>query len=179
MTSFPQIGPGWTLFLDRDGVINERIFDSYILDWSAFRFTEGLLENAAQIGAAFAHIIVVTNQQCIAKGLLLPEQLEEIHQHMCNELQKAGLTVDFVLVATEFKNGLPQRRKPHTTMALEAQARFPNIDFQKSIMVGDTNTDIQFGKKLGMYTVLIESAERVKEIPDLRLSHLAQLSQFL
>jgi phosphoglycolate phosphatase-like HAD superfamily hydrolase len=46
-------------------------------------------------------------------------------------------------------------------------------------MVGDTNTDIQFGKKLGMYTVLIESAERVKEIPDLRLSHLAQLSQFL
>jgi D-glycero-D-manno-heptose 1,7-bisphosphate phosphatase len=62
---------------------------------------------------------------------------------------------------------------------LEAQARFPNIDFQKSIMVGDTNTDIQFGKKLGMYTVLIESAERVKEIPDLRLSHLAQLSQFL
>jgi len=83
MTSFPQIGPGWTLFLDRDGVINERIFDSYILDWSAFRFTEGLLENAAQIGAAFAHIIVVTNQQCIAKGLLLPEQLEEIHQRMC------------------------------------------------------------------------------------------------
>jgi histidinol-phosphate phosphatase family protein len=179
MTSFPQIGPGWTLFLDRDGVINERIFDSYILDWSAFRFTEGILENAALIGAAFAHIIVVTNQQCIAKGLLLPEQLEEIHQRMCNELQKAGLTVDFVLVATEFKNGLPQRRKPHTTMALEAQAHFPNIDFQKSIMVGDTNTDIQFGKKLGMYTVLIESAERVKEIPDLRLSHLAQLSQFL
>jgi glycine hydroxymethyltransferase len=70
MTNFPKIGHGWTLFLDRDGVINERIFNNYILDWSDFTFTEGLLANAAQIGAAFEHIIVVTNQQCIAKGLL-------------------------------------------------------------------------------------------------------------
>ena len=49
MINFPQIGPGWTLFLDRDGVINERIFDNYVLDWSAFHFTEGLLENAKKI----------------------------------------------------------------------------------------------------------------------------------
>ncbi|MEY4893674.1 MAG: hypothetical protein RL751_484, partial [Bacteroidota bacterium] len=63
MTAFPQIGPGWTLFLDRDGVINERIFNNYVLDWAAFHFTDGLLANAAQIGAAFEHIIVVTNQQ--------------------------------------------------------------------------------------------------------------------
>ncbi len=179
MTNFPQIGPDWTLFLDRDGVINERIFDSYILDWSAFRFTEGLLANAAKIGAAFARIIVVTNQQCIAKGLLVQDQLDEIHQHMCNELQKAGLTVDLVLVATEFKNGLPKRRKPNSSMAYEAQALFPSIDFQKSIMVGDTNTDIQFGKRLGMKTILIESKEIVKEIPDLRLANLSELSRYL
>jgi predicted HAD superfamily phosphohydrolase YqeG len=64
-------------------------------------------------------------------------------------------------------------------MAFEAQAAFPNIDFQKSIMVGDTNTDILFGKKLGMYTVLVESIEKVKEVPDLKIAHLSELSRYL
>jgi len=179
MTAFPKIGPGWTLFLDRDGVINERIFNNYILDWSDFRFTEGLLAKAAQIGAAFEHIIVVTNQQCIAKGLLNEQSLDAIHQNMCAALQYAGLQIDTVLAATEFKNGQAQRRKPNTKMAFEAQAAFPNIDFQKSIMVGDTNTDILFGKKLGMYTVLVTSIEKVKEVPDLKIAHLSELSRYL
>jgi phosphoglycolate phosphatase-like HAD superfamily hydrolase len=46
-------------------------------------------------------------------------------------------------------------------------------------MVGDTNTDIQFGQRLGMYTILVESKERIKENPDLRITHLAQISKFL
>jgi histidinol-phosphate phosphatase family protein len=179
MTAFPKIGPGWTLFLDRDGVINERIFNNYVLEWGAFYFTEGLLANAAQIGAAFEHIVVVTNQQCIAKGLLSEQALNDIHQNMCNELQNAGMHIDIVLAATEFKNGQAQRRKPNTRMAFEAQEAFPNIDFQKSIMVGDTNTDILFGKKLGMYTVLVASIEKVKETPDLTIAHLSELSRYL
>ena len=95
------------------------------------------------------------------------------------ELQKAGLHIDHVFVATEFKNGLPSRRKPQPQMALEAQQMIPSIDFSKSVMVGDTNTDIQFGQRLGMYTVLVESKELVKESPDLRIAHLAHLSQYL
>lgn len=179
MTNFPQIGSGWTLFLDRDGVINERIFDNYVLDWSSFRFTEGLLEKAQIIGSAFERVIVVTNQQCIAKGLISQQQLDDIHQQMCAELHKAGLHIDHVFVATEFKNGLPPRRKPQPQMALEAQEMFPAIDFSKSVMVGDTNTDIQFGQRLGMFTVLVESKELIKENPELRIAHLAHLSQYL
>jgi HAD superfamily hydrolase (TIGR01662 family) len=98
---------------------------------------------------------------------------------MCDALQNAGLHIDIVLAATEYKNGQAQRRKPNTKMAFEAQAAFPNIDFQKSIMVGDTNTDILFGKKLGMYTVLVESIEKVKEVPDLKIAHLSELSRYL
>ena len=61
-------------------------------------------------------------------------------------------------------------------MALEAQQRFPEIDFKKSIMVGDTDTDIQFGQALEMKTVLIESEEQVTVIPDVRCK---ALSDFL
>ncbi|MFM7005641.1 MAG: HAD-IIIA family hydrolase [Flavobacteriales bacterium] len=179
MIPFEQIGPGWTLFLDRDGVINVRDFDSYILNWDSFHFTPGLLAAAAQIGKAFDRVVVVTNQQCIAKGLLTIEELDVIHNKMCNELTQAGLNIDLVLAATEFKNGQEARRKPQSKMALEAQLQLPAIDFSKSIMVGDTNTDIQFGKRLGMYTILIESKEIVKETPDFRLAKLADLSSYL
>jgi histidinol phosphatase-like enzyme len=64
-------------------------------------------------------------------------------------------------------------------MALEAQQIYTSIDFSKSIMVGDTNTDIQFGQRLGMYTICIESQEIVKETPDFSLSKLADLSLYL
>ena len=70
MKSLPTLGPSWSLFLDRDGVINQRDFNGYILNWSDFYFTPGLLENASAINALFGQIFVVTNQQCVAKELI-------------------------------------------------------------------------------------------------------------
>ena len=52
-------------------------------------------------------------------------------------------------------------------MAFEAKNIFPEIDFSKSIMVGDTDGDLNFGKNLGMRTVLVQSAEIVSVTPDL------------
>ena len=47
-------------------------------------------------------------------------------------------------------------RKPAPGMALQAQADFPDIDFQQAWMVGDSASDIEFGRTLGLRTVLIE-----------------------
>ena len=82
MNQFPKIDQSWTLFLDRDGVINERNFDGYILQWSDFHFTAGLLDAAAQIGQHFGRVFVVTNQQCVAKQLITESELAELHQKM-------------------------------------------------------------------------------------------------
>ncbi len=179
MIEFPKINGGWTLFLDRDGVINKRTFNNYILDWSSFEFTPGLMDAAPIIGKAFDKIVVVTNQQCVAKGLIKQFELDTIHKSMVEALQSVGMKIDAVLAATEYKNGIEQRRKPNTTMGFEAKAMFPDIDFSRSIMIGDTNTDIQFGKRLGMFTILVESEELIKEIPDFKIGHLAQLSAYL
>ena len=44
-------------------------------------------------------------------------------------------------------------------MALKAKKEFPDINFEKSIMVGDSLSDIEFGKNAGMVTVYITSEE--------------------
>ncbi len=179
MDKLARVDVSWTLFLDRDGVINERIFGGYILDYKDFRFSEGLLENAHSIFSRFCKVIVVTNQQCVAKGLLSKEELDRLHDEMNFDFQKAGAKVDRVYAALERKGEPPFMRKPHTRMAELAQNDFPEIDFSKSIMVGDTDGDLQFGKNLGMKTVLIRSAEKTTIEADLMLNRLSDLIDFI
>ena len=77
------------------------------------------------------------------------------------------------------KNQEPFRRKPNTQMALELKAAHPELDFKKAVMVGDTDSDIVFGKALGMFTVLVRSQEKTSVIPDLCIDHLADLPKLL
>lgn len=179
MDKFAQVDADWTLFLDRDGVINERIFEGYVLAYKDFRFLDGVLENAPSIFSCFCRVIVVTNQQCVAKGLLSKEGLDRLHNEMMLDFQKAGAKIDRVYAALEKKGDPPFMRKPNGRMAEFAQRDFPEIDFSKSIMVGDTDGDLQFGKNLGMKTVLIESAEKTTIVPDLILNRFGDLIDFI
>jgi HAD superfamily hydrolase (TIGR01662 family) len=102
-------------------------------------------------------------------------QLSLIHEHMLNKVQAFNGRIDAVFAATSLKKSDLKERKPHPFMALQAKNKFPEIDFHKSIMVGDTDSDIQFGKNLGMKTVLIRSKEVISSSPDVVLESLDQL----
>jgi histidinol phosphatase-like enzyme len=93
------------------------------------------------------------------------------------ELNKGKITE--IYAALEFKNENPYRRKPNNTMGIEAKNQFPTVNFSKSIMVGDTDSDILFGKNLGMKTVRVISKEKEEIIPDLHISNLLDLANLL
>jgi D-glycero-D-manno-heptose 1,7-bisphosphate phosphatase len=179
MGKLARVDSGWTLFLDRDGVINERVFGAYILKYEDFQFKKGVLESSKELFAKFSRVIVVTNQQCVSKGLISMDSLNLIHQKMVQDFHDAGARIDHVYAAIERKDEVPFMRKPNSKMAELAQKEFPEIDFQKSIMVGDTDGDLNFGKKLGMKTVLIRSEEMISEQADLELDHLGDLIEFI
>ena len=170
-----EVDSSWTLFLDRDGVINQRNFEGYIERVSDFIFIDGVLDSLKYFTTIFQRIIVVTNQQGVGKGLMTSGQLSLIHEHMLNKVQAFNGRIDAVFAATSLKSSELKERKPHPFMALQAKNRFPEIDFEKSIMVGDTDSDIEFGKNLGMKTVLIKSREYTKNQPDLEIERLDQL----
>ena len=170
-----EIDSSWTLFLDRDGVINQRNFEGYIERVTDFIFMDGVLESLKYFTTIFQRIIVVTNQQGVGKGLMTSGQLSLIHEHMLNKVQAFNGRIDAVFAATSLKSSELKERKPHPFMALQAKNKFPEIDFHKSIMVGDTDSDVQFGKNLGMKTVLIRSKEVISSSPDVVLESLDQL----
>ncbi len=165
----------WTLFLDRDGVINQRIFGGYVLSSESFVFEPGVLSALKMSNQRFGKIIVVTNQQCVALGLLSETALAQIHQDMITQVTTHGGRIDAVYAAIDLKTANPNRRKPNPAMALEAKLKFPELDFSKAVMVGDTDSDIRFGRELGMKTVLVESKEETTAVPDLSVNSLLEL----
>ena len=80
MGKLVHVNSSWTLFLDRDGVINERVFGAYILKYEDFRFKKGVLETSKELFGKFGRVIVVTNQQCVSKGLISKDSLNVLHQ---------------------------------------------------------------------------------------------------
>ena len=174
-----DVDSSWTLFIDRDGVINERNFGGYILDKDSFVFKKGVLEVSESLFSKFKYVIIVTNQQCIGKGLITAAQLNDIHEYMNNCFAQNKANIDMILVAPEIKGSQPYLRKPSPQMAYQAKDKLKDIDFSKSIMVGDTDTDIEFGKNLEMKTVLVESTEKCLTNPDIILSSLIELNELL
>ena len=177
-----HIDPSWTLFLDRDGVINNEIKDSYVLQWDMFHFADGVLEALPLLAARFGHIVIVTNQRCIGKGLLSEEGLNTIHQHMLQEITAAGGRIDRIYFCPDVNNDSPCR-KPQGGMAIQAKTDFPEIDFSRSVMVGNTLSDMNFAKNLGMKSVFIPSTQPHQPFPhplmDARCNSLLDFSEII
>jgi histidinol-phosphate phosphatase family protein len=170
-----DIDQSWSLFLDRDGVINQRNFEGYITNINEFLFTPSFLNSIPILSNIFGNIIIVTNQQGIGKGIMTEQDLQEIHNYMLDKIKKEGGRVDDIFFAHNLKNAKNDRRKPLPTMGLEAKIKNPKINFSKSIMIGDTNSDMFFGKNLGMKTILMKSTEQVTTNVDLEIENFNEL----
>jgi histidinol-phosphate phosphatase family protein len=166
------VDSSWTLFLDRDGVINKRIVGNYVKSIDEFEFEDGALETIAKFSKLFGRIIVVTNQQGIGKGIMTESNLFEIHRYMSEEIERHGGRIDAVYYAPALASEQSELRKPNTGMAYLAQKDFPEIDFQKSVMIGDSDSDILFGQALGMITVKLDSVDPSDSKPTIRRKNL-------
>ena len=151
-----QVDSSWTLFLDRDGVINVNKDESYVCRRDEFIFKEGALEAIYRLSSIFGKIIVVTNQRGVSKGLMTEDDLLDIHSFMLEKIEKVGGRIDHIFYCTALEDQHPDR-KPNTGMALKAKEKYPEIDFSRSIMVGDKSIDMKWGKNIGAMTVWITS----------------------
>ena len=149
----------WTLFLDRDGVINKELRDDYVKHWEDFIFEDGALEAIAKLSGIFGRIIIVTNQRGIGIELMTDEDLSNIHEKMVAAIQETGGRIDAIYYAPAADRS-DIRRKPNPTMAYEAQKDFPEIDLAKSVIVGNSISDMEFGRNVGMRTIFIDEKKK-------------------
>ena len=157
-----KVDKAWTLFLDRDGVINLHYPNDYVKSWDEFYFLEGSLDALTQLAKVFRRILIVTNQQGVGRQLMSYEDLDFIHAEMLKEVRKHGGRIHAIYAATDLKeNDVKQMRKPNIGMAKRAKSDFPEIEFSKSIIVGDSVSDMEFGRNAGMVTVFVGDASKL------------------
>jgi D-glycero-D-manno-heptose 1,7-bisphosphate phosphatase len=165
MIPLDQIDTDWTLFLDRDGVINHEKQNDYIHTWDEFVFYDGVLEAFEIFAAVFKKIIIVTNQKGVGKGVTKEADLQIIHKNMQAKIEQNGGRIDAIYYCTDLDND-SVNRKPQAGMGLQAIEKFPEINITKAIMVGNNLSDMQFGRNLGVYTVMLTTTVADKNIKD-------------
>lgn len=170
-----NIDSTWSLFLDRDGVINTRKIGGYIQSVDEFEFLPGACSAIAELSHLFKYVFVVTNQQGIGKGLMTEGNLSDIHRYMAKQVEMSGGKITHCYHAPDLHHDTNLLRKPNTGMGLLAKKHYPDIDFHRSVMVGDSDTDIEFGIKLGMKTVRISTSKELAVPADLTVQSLEEL----
>lgn len=143
------IDKSWTLFIDRDGVINPEKKEDYILHVGEFSFYDGVLDAMPVFNQLFGTIVMVTNQKGIGKGLMTVEDLTGIHGYMLGEMEKHGGRIDKIYYAPDLDSNAINR-KPNPGMAHQAKADFPHINLSRSVMIGNKLSDMQFGRNAGI-----------------------------
>jgi D-glycero-alpha-D-manno-heptose 1-phosphate guanylyltransferase len=153
---FPEIDTSWTLFLDRDGVINRKMDNDYVKSLDEFEIIPEALNSVVNLSKIFGKLIIVTNQQGIGKGVMTEEDLGQIHGCLLQKVRQSGGEIDAIYHAPQLEAERSQMRKPGIGMAFQAKKDFPQIEFAKSIIIGDSIKDMEFGKNAEMIPVLIK-----------------------
>jgi D-glycero-D-manno-heptose 1,7-bisphosphate phosphatase len=145
-----------TVFLDRDGVLNRKMPEGqYVTAWQHFELLPGVPHAIARLNQAGLRVVVVTNQRGIALGLYTAADVDYIHSQLQALLAKSGAKVDGFYFCPHDKKEC-NCRKPLPGLFEQAKAQFPEIEPATSVMIGDSLSDIEFGRNLGMQTIFIK-----------------------
>lgn len=167
------------LFLDRDGVLNERIVGDYVRNPDQLKVFRECGPLLMTLKSTFTRIFVVTNQQGIGKGLMSVSDLHDIHQKLSQELNTELALFDAIYFCPSLKEAKDPDRKPGIGMALKAKNQFPEINLGNSLMIGDSVSDLEFGKSAGMTCWYIHKEKLTHPLADATFSNLYEALQTL
>jgi len=164
------------IFLDRDGVINIDRKD-FVRSWEEFEFVPGVLMHLRMINEMGIKVIIISNQSCVARGLITEKKLDFISSRMVSVIDKNGGSILDIFYCPHHPDGTvpPYNRecdcrKPKPGLIKKALTKY-GIDPKKTWLVGDSQRDVDAGKSAGcLKTILTETDEGLKTVMEALLS---------
>lgn len=156
--------PKKIIFLDRDGVINEKPKKAdYVKSWDEFKFLPGAIEGIELLAKKGYKLYIVTNQAGIGRGIMSENALAEIHKRLNSELAAYGVKLSGIYYCPHSWNEGCDCRKPKAGMFFRA-AHDHHIDLSKAVFIGDDERDLQAGEAAGCRTILIDKRRNLLTI---------------
>jgi histidinol-phosphate phosphatase family protein len=143
------------IFLDRDGTLNVPDPSGYLSDPDKLELLPGVVEGLRMLQEAGYLLIVVSNQSCVAKGIVSIEQVWSVNDRLVDELQRHGIEVAEVYFCPHDDDDGCLCRKPAAGMLLEA-AEAHDLELSECWMVGDQDRDVEAGRVVGCHVVLLD-----------------------
>lgn len=151
-----------TIFLDRDGVINQEVH--YLHKISDFKFVSGAIDACRDFQNKGYYIVIVTNQSGIARGIYTENDYQILTQWMLEQFIRNKIKILDVLYCPHGPESNCECRKPKPGLLIKAK-KLHNIDMQNSWMIGDKESDIQAAKNSGVNkTILVRSGHSIDEL---------------
>jgi histidinol-phosphate phosphatase family protein len=147
-----RVGREWCLFLDRDGVINRQVVGDYVRSRGDFVWLPGARLALAKLREWAPHLVIVTNQQGVGKGLMSADDLAAIHQQIQAELATDGVAIDAFQVCPHLESALCACRKPRPGLIVDWLGQNPEAEPSLSIMVGDSHSDLELAHNVAAIT---------------------------
>ncbi|MFO7896717.1 MAG: HAD family hydrolase [Candidatus Cloacimonadales bacterium] len=150
------------VFLDRDGTINidGKGYISKTEDFELYPYAAAAIKLLNEAGFL---VFVATNQSGVARGYYTFSQLDKLHEKMAKELATVGAQIDEIFISpyhiagqVEPYNISHEDRKPGIGMFRQALKKY-DFEIKRSFMVGDRASDIGFGKKAHLTSILLLS----------------------
>jgi D-glycero-D-manno-heptose 1,7-bisphosphate phosphatase len=151
-----------TIFLDRDGVINEEKKD-YVKNLKEFKIIDGSLQAIKLLKKNNFRVVIITNQSAINRGLLSIEKLNEIHDFLKSKLLDLDTTLDGIYFCPHTPNENCMCRKPKPGLLQQAISEL-DINVKDSLMIGDSQTDIDAANKMGCKSILLNKNQNLLQV---------------
>ena len=143
-----------TVFLDRDGVINRRLIGDYVTCLEELDILDGAITAICRLNQAGFRTVVVTNQRGIAIGRMTREAVDKVHLHLSEQISSAGGCLEEFYVCPHQRNTGCGCRKPDPGLLDQANRTRP-VAWDRSYLIGDSDTDIEAGQKRGVTTIKV------------------------
>ena len=150
-----------TIFLDRDGVINNEI--NYLHKIEDFEFIDGIFDACLYFQNLGYTIIILTNQSGIARKYYTENDYQIVTKWMLRQFEDNGIEILNVFHCPHGPDSTCDCRKPKPGMFLKAKDKH-NTDMEKSWLIGDKEVDVIAANAAGIAnTILVRTGHRIDE----------------
>lgn len=158
-----------TVFIDRDGVINQDLGRG-VESVDEFHIIPGVIDAISYLNSIGVKVIVITNQALVGRGVIDESQLNKIHDHMRQLLHESGANIDDIYICTSDDAEHPDR-KPNPGMLLSAVSDH-DLDKEEVVFIGDDTRDLVAAQRAGVKSGLVRTGKGIKTESDLLINGL-------